>query len=124
MTSRLPPAPHRTVIPRVFVDDVDEAVQFLRAVFDATAEIEAGRPTDVHIGDSIVMVSSTTERDPFPAFLYVYVDDADATYERALQAGATSIEKPIDTPYGHRRAMFSDAFGNVYQAAHPRDTNG
>ena len=122
MTNLQPAGPHRAVIPRVFVDDVETAVEFLRAVFDATSEIERGRPTDVHIGDSVVMVSSATERDPFPAFLYVYVDDVDATYQRAMQAGATSIEEPTDTPYGHRRAMFSDAFGNVYQAAHPIDT--
>lgn len=121
MTSSGPLAPHQTVIPRVFVDDVDKAVEFLGAVFHATAEIETGRPTDVHIGDSIVMVNSTAERNPFPAFLYVYVDDADAAYQRAMKAGATSIEEPTDTPYGHRRCMFSDAFGNVYQAACPLD---
>ena len=119
MTSSGPLAPNRTVTPRVFVDDVDKAVEFLRVVFDATAEIEAGRPTDVHIGDSVVMVSSTAERGPFPAFLYIYVDDA--TYQRAMQAGATSIEEPTVTPYGHRRSVFSDAFGNVYQAARPLD---
>ncbi len=121
MTSSGPIDPHQTVIPRVFVDDVDKAVEFLGAVFHATADIETGRPTDVHIGGSIVMVSSAAERDAFPAFLYVYVDDVDATYERAMKAGAASIEEPTDTPYGHRRAMFSDAFGNVYQAARPLD---
>jgi PhnB protein len=93
---------------------------FLGAVFHATQEIETGRPTDVHIGDSIVMISSTAERHPFPAFLYLYVDDADAyAYERAMKAGATSIEEPTDTPYGHRRSMFSDAFGNVYRLLVP-----
>jgi PhnB protein len=72
-------------------------------------------------GRSIVMVNSTAERDAFPAFLYVYVDDVDATYQRAMKPGATSTEEPTDTPYGHRRAMFSDAFGHVYQAARPLD---
>jgi PhnB protein len=121
MTSSGQPTPYQTVIPRVFVDDVDKAVAFLRAVFGATAEIETGRPTDVRIGNSVVMVSSTAEREPFPAFLYVYVEDADNTYERAMRAGAQSIEEPTGTPYGHRRSMFSDAYGNVYQAAHPLD---
>ncbi|HMD28278.1 MAG TPA: VOC family protein [Steroidobacteraceae bacterium] len=37
------------------------------------------------------------------SFLYVYVDDVDATYLRALQAGAASIEEPQDVPYGDRR---------------------
>jgi uncharacterized glyoxalase superfamily protein PhnB len=53
-----------------------------------------------------------------PAFLYVYVDDADAAYRRAIAAGAISIEEPRDTPYGDRRAMVADVFGNHYQIAH------
>ena len=117
---RPPPPPYRTVTPRIFVGDVDKAVAFLRAVFDATGNIEPGRPTDVHIGDSIVLVASASERAAFPAFLYVYVDDADATHHRAIEAGAESLEEPLDTPYGDRRAMFRDQFGNVYQVAHRR----
>jgi uncharacterized glyoxalase superfamily protein PhnB len=103
------------------VPDVQAQVDFLRAVFDATGEVDADRPADVQVGDSLVMVSSTAGRDPFPAFLYVYVDDADVTYERALAAGATTIEAPLDTPYGDRRAMVRDPFGNVYQVAHQLD---
>jgi uncharacterized glyoxalase superfamily protein PhnB len=118
--NRPPPPPYRTVTPRIFVGDVDKAVAFLRAVFDATGKIEPGRPTDVHIGDSIVLVASASERAAFPAFLYVYVDDADATHRRAIEAGAESMEEPLDTPYGDRRAMFRDQFGNVYQVAHRR----
>ena len=58
----------------------------------------------------------------FPAFLYVYVDDAEETSTaRATAAGATTIEAPLDTPYGDRRAMVRDPFGNVFQIAHRRD---
>ena len=64
------------------------------------------------------MVSPAGERDLFPAFLYVYVDDADAAYRRALDAGAHSLEEPVETPYGDRRAMVRDPFGNVFQIAH------
>ncbi len=120
MASGRPPAPYRTVTPRIFVDDVDETVAFLKSVFDATGEIEPGRPTDVRIGDSVVLVGSSAERGRFPAFLYVYVDDADAVHRRAVRAGSDSIEEPFDTPYGDRRATFGDRFGNVYQVAHRR----
>ena len=48
-----------------------------------------------------------------------YVADADATCRRALSAGATSLEAPLDTPYGDRRAMVRDPFGNSFQVAHP-----
>jgi PhnB protein len=52
----------------------------------------------------------------------VYVDDADTTYQRALAAGAVSVEKPWDMPYGDRRAMVRDAFGNLFQIANRHST--
>jgi PhnB protein len=61
-------------------------------------------------------------REIFPAFLYIYVDDTDGTYRRALAAGAVSVEEPWDTPYGDRRAMVRDVFGNLYQIATRNDT--
>jgi PhnB protein len=87
-------------------------------VFDATGEVHADRPAEIRIGDSVVMATPAGSRELFPAFLYVYVDDADAAYERALAAGAGSLEEPFDAPYGDRRAMVRDPFGNVWQIAH------
>jgi len=112
-----PPEFH-SITPRMVVSDAAGAVEFLRTVFDAVGEVQAARPTEVRIGDSVVMVTSATEREPFPAFLYVYVDDADLAYNRALNAGAMSLEAPFNTPYGDRRAMVRDPFGNVFQIAH------
>jgi PhnB protein len=117
MNPALPEGFH-TVTPRIFVRDPVAAVEFLRSVFDATGDVPAGRPAEIRIGDSVVMVAAVGEREPFPAFLYVYVDDADARYHRALAAGAVSVEEPVDTPYGDRRAMVRDPFGNVFQVAH------
>lgn len=96
-------------------------MQFLRAVFGATGSEQPGRPAEMVIGDSLVMVSPTVDREPFRAFLYIYVDDADEVYRRALDAGADSMEEPLDTPYGDRRAMVRDPFGNVFQIAHQVD---
>ncbi|MDQ2729675.1 MAG: VOC family protein [Actinomycetota bacterium] len=98
------------------VSDVTAEVEFLRVVFDATGEVVSGRPAEMRIGDSLVMVTPAGERDLFPAF--VYVDDAEAAYRRAVAAGAMSLEEPFDTPYGDRRAMVRDPFGNVFQIAH------
>jgi uncharacterized glyoxalase superfamily protein PhnB len=100
------------------VADVARAVDFLRAVFDATGDVVEGRPAEIRIGDSLIMVSGTGEREIFPAFLYVYVDDADQRYHRAVRAGAVTLEAPLDTPYGDRRAMVRDPSGNVFQIAH------
>ena len=63
------------------------------------------------------MVSAAGRREPFPAFLYVYVDDADGACRRALAAGAAALEGPFDAPYGDRRAMVRDPSGNVFQIA-------
>jgi predicted enzyme related to lactoylglutathione lyase len=109
---------YHSVTPRIVVVDVAGQVAFLRAVFDATGDVEPGRPAEIRVGDSLIMVSPATERDLFPAFLYIYVDDADQTYQKALAAGATTVEAPLDTPYGDRRAMVRDPFGNIFQIAH------
>jgi PhnB protein len=115
------PREFHTVTPRMVVSDALGAVEFLRTAFDAVGEVQPERPTEVRIGDSLVMVTSATEREPFPAFLYVYVGDADLAYNRALNAGAVSLEAPFNTPYGDRRAMVRDPFGNVFQIAHRTD---
>jgi uncharacterized glyoxalase superfamily protein PhnB len=108
-----------TVTPRIVSPDVDDTVAFLRQVFGAAGDVEPNNPAQLRVGDSLVMVSETGERDVFPAFLYVYVDDVDATFERAVAAGAVVIEHPADQPYGDRRAMVRDSTGNVYQIASP-----
>jgi uncharacterized glyoxalase superfamily protein PhnB len=112
-------AGYHTLTPRIVVADVPGQVEFLREVFGATGEVEAGRPAEMLIGDSLLMVTADIDRAPFAAFLYVYVDDADATHARAVAAGAVTLEAPLDTPYGDRRAMVRDPFGNIFQIAHP-----
>jgi uncharacterized glyoxalase superfamily protein PhnB len=122
MAATGPRAGYHSVTPRIVVDDVDGLVAFLREVFGSAGATDPGRPVELRIGDSLVMISAATEREPFPAFLYVYVPDADESYRRAVEAGATTIEAPLDTPYGDRRAMVRDPFGNVLQLAHPLAT--
>ena len=123
MPGRLPRTGYHSVTPRLVVSDVPAEVDFLRRVFGATGDVQPGRPVEMCIGDSLIMVSPTTGRDAFPGFLYIYVDDADVAFRAALDAGATVMEPPLDTPYGDRRAMVQDAFGNVFQIAHPITTS-
>ncbi len=66
------------------------------------------------------MISGAGLRNVMTAFLYVYVNDADAAYQRALKAGARSLEAPFDTPYGDRRCMVEDQWENIWQIAKPR----
>jgi PhnB protein len=63
------------------------------------------------------MISDAGIRDPAPAFLYVYVDNTDETYRRAVEAGARSLEEPWNLPYGDRRGMVEDKWGNTWQIA-------
>ena len=108
----------RTVTPRVITHDVAGLVEFLRWVFDARGEHRPGAPTEMKIGDSIVMVSDGGGvRQALPTFLYVYVEDTDKIYQRAIDAGARSIERPMDMPYGDRRATVQDSWGNTWQIA-------
>jgi uncharacterized glyoxalase superfamily protein PhnB len=113
------PAGWHALTPRLVTDDVAGLVGFLRAAFAATGEVPADRPAVLQIGDSNLMVSGVGPRPATAAFLYVYVDDADATYARAIAAGARSLEEPRDLDYGDRRGMVEDRWGNVWQIATP-----
>jgi PhnB protein len=108
----------RTVTPRIVTDDVARLVGFLKIVFGATGRLQSGAPTELRIGDSLVLISDGGgAREAMPAFLYVYVENADATYQRAIAAGAESIERPGEMPYGDRRATVRDSWGNIWQIA-------
>jgi PhnB protein len=111
------PAGWHCVTPRLVVQDAAGLVEFLRQAFGAAGRLRADRPAQMRIGDSIIMVSEVGPRDAMAAFLYLYVRDADAAYRRALQAGAVSLEEPTDTPYGDRRGMVRDPWGNIWQVA-------
>jgi PhnB protein len=121
MTKPIPEGWH-SVTPRLVVPDAAMLVEFLKQAFGATGDFRADIPSVIRIGDSLVMVSSVGPRDAMPAFLYLYVDDIDTTYQRALEAGAVSLEEPKDLPYGDRRGMVQDPCGNIWQiATHKED---
>jgi PhnB protein len=124
MKSRWQPDGWHTVTPRIVVADPANLVRFLKQVFGAQGEFRPDRPAEIRIGDSILMVSDGNGlRDPVAAFLYVYVEDTDSTYRRAVAAGASSMEEPARMPYGDRRAMVKDPWGNLWQiATHERET--
>lgn len=112
-----PPAGWHTVTPRIVVEEPAELVAFIKRVFGGSGDLRGDAPAEITIGDSLVMVSKSGPRETFPAFLYVYVADVDLTYRRALDAGAVSLEAVWDTPYGDRRGMLRDRWGNIWQVA-------
>ena len=119
--NRFPPAPEgwHTVTPRILVHEAKHLVEFLKLVFGARGEYRQILPLEIRIGDSVIMISDAGTRSPMTAFLYVYVNDTDGTYRRALDAGARVLEAPSVMPYGDRRCMVEDPWGNTWQIATP-----
>ena len=111
------PAGWHTVTPRLIVDGAEKLVEFVKNVFGATGQYHAHAPAELRIGDSIIMISGAGVRDTMTACLYVYVENADVTWQRAIDAGAESMEFPLNTPYGDRRGMVKDPWGNTWQIA-------
>ena len=72
--------------------------------------------TEVTIGDSLVMIGNG-RGTAVPVMLYIYVDDCDAAYARAVAAGAESLMAPSDMFYGDRHGGVKDAFGNSWWIA-------
>ena len=106
------------VVPRLVTSDVQGVVTFLRSTFGAEGEITPERPAEMRVFDAIIMVRDGGGiRQSSSAFLYVYVEDTDATYQRAIEAGAQEVEPPSDMPYGDRRATVLDIWGNTWQIA-------
>lgn len=116
------------VTPVLRVPDVERVVAFARQVFGAE---ETHRSTDrtgavyseLRIGDSMLILSGggadadDATMAPRLLGLHVYVDDVDAVYERALDAGAESFGVPADQPYGERSGFVKDPAGNAWYLA-------
>jgi PhnB protein len=117
------PEGRHTVTPFVIVKGAAQFIDFLKAAF-AAKEIEGSRVTgddglighaEVTMGDSVVMMfDSKPDWPETPAFLRLYVEDCDALYVQSLKAGATSVTKPTDMPWGDRVARARDPFGNLW----------
>ena len=107
-----------TVTPRIITSQPEEMIRFVKEVFGAQGEFHVNRPAEIRIGDSMIMISDGGGlREPVSAFLYVYVENVDETYQRAIQAGAETLEVPSNLQYGDRRAMVRDLWGNLWQIA-------
>ncbi|HYR52974.1 MAG TPA: VOC family protein [Candidatus Dormibacteraeota bacterium] len=129
MVRRIPEG-YRNVTPYLINEGVEKVIHFLRQAFGAAEKYPPMKRPDgtimhveMRVGDSVIMMGeATSEYRPMPACLYVYVEDVDSTYQRALRAGATSVVDPRDQFYGDRSAGVRDSAGNVWWiATHKED---
>ena len=115
-----------TITPFICVPEGAKLIEFMKHTFGAEERTRHPHGPDgfvagVRIGDSdlLIMGGESLRGAECPAALHVYVKDCDATYQRALDAGAFTIGspgvgEPADRPYGERAAFVSDAFGNYW----------
>jgi PhnB protein len=124
--SSLPrPEGYHTVTSYLTVPGIPRLLDFLKQAFDAKqiGEIHYGpggrvMHAEVNIGDTIVMMGEPMDPWPSrPCNLYIYVQDVDAAYQRAIQAGGTPLQEPADQFYGDRSGGVSDPSGNAWWIA-------
>jgi PhnB protein len=123
MATKAKPVPegYHTVSPYIVVPDVAKLIDFAKQVFGAREVHLSKRPdgtvmhAEIKIGDSIIMMGEAPSGGKnFPAMLHLYMEDVDALYQSAIQAGAKSLREPTDQPYGDRSGGVEDEFGNQW----------
>ena len=118
------PDGYHTVTPYLIVDDVAKLIEFTQAAFGAEqSELMSGpdgkiRHAEAVMGDSKVMMGQAGgETKAMPGCLYLYVEDVDAVYAKALEAGAKSVNEPKNQFYGDRSAGVIDPLSNFWGIA-------
>jgi uncharacterized glyoxalase superfamily protein PhnB len=125
------PDGYHSATPYLMVQGVAALIDFLKQAFGADEIFRMPRPdgaimhAEVKIGDSMIMMGEAMgEHQPMPGSIYLYVNDADAVYQRALQAGATTMMEPGDQFWGDRQAGIKDPVGNFWWiATHKEDVS-
>lgn len=114
-----------TIQPYLHPTKAARLIDFIVNAFDAE---ETGRAeengsilhTTIKIADgAIELTDATNEYPPMPGTFYLYVPDVDASYKKALDAGATSIYPPTNHDYGDRGAGVKDPFGDTWYLGTP-----
>ena len=129
MVPRIPNG-YRNVTPYLVNERVERVMKFLRQAFGAVDSFPPMKRPDgavahaeMRIGDTVVMMAEACgQSSPMPACFYLYVEDVDRSYRRALQAGGRPVSEPRDQFYGDRSAGVTDPGGNTWWiATHKED---
>ncbi|MEO7446099.1 MAG: VOC family protein [Ferruginibacter sp.] len=119
------PENYQVVMPYLLVENSVQFLDYVKAVFQATELAKVMRDEnsimhgEVKIGDSTIMFSEVTETFPAsPAGMFVFVDDADATFKKALDLGGKEVTRVSDQSYGRSGGVL-DPFGNTWCITSP-----
>lgn len=114
------PKGHQTLMPYFIVDGAERFSEFIQSVFTARITFESKHPDgsaghcEAQIGDSTIMFGGAGGPwKPRTSDLFVYVDDADEVYKKALKEGATTVFEPENKDYG-RSCGVTDPCGNIW----------
>lgn len=124
MPSSYKPQAYNSVSPYLIVDGASRTIDFLVQVFDAVEIRRFAGPAgqimhaEVRIDDTVVMLADgAADWPPTPTSVHVYVADVAATYQRALAAGAESIQEPVKKDDADKRGGVKDAGGTTWWIA-------
>jgi PhnB protein len=125
--TRFIPEGFRTVTPYLVAENAVGLIDFLKQVFVADEKFRTTSPSggihcEMRLGDSMLMIGGggpgfSWRGQAWRMAAHVYVPDTDTVYQRALQAGASSLQAPADQPWGERTANVQDPFGNNWYIA-------
>ena len=124
MTTFYKPNEYTSVAPYLIVDGASRTIEFLKQAFDAKQLRHFADPSgkimhaEVRIDDTVLMIADSAEGWPsIPAHVHIYVPDVDATYQRALEAGAISVQAPAKKDDADKRGGVKDAGGTTWWIA-------
>lgn len=123
------PDGYHTVTPYLMIAGADRFIAFMQAVFGATLSEQLLQPdgrighTELRVGDSLIMLSEVAVgQTATPVMLHLYVEDVDAAFARAVEAGGTVVSPPTDQFYGDRSGGVIEPSGNtIWIATHIED---
>jgi PhnB protein len=120
------------VSPYLTIDGASAAIDFYTNVFGAKERMRMPDPSgkighaELELGDSLIMLSdeypemsgpSPKSVGGTPVTIFVYVEDVDAVYDRAVKAGAKALQPVENKFYGDRAGQFEDPFGHRWSVA-------
>jgi len=124
MSARWLPKGFHTITPNIIVDDAEQAVAFFKKAFGASESYRLTMSNgkiahcEIKLGDSIFNLGTSMEGWPAHGLVaQIYVEDSDAMFDRAVQAGAKVIMPMTDMFFGSREGRVADPFGNVWTIA-------